>query len=1054
MWGSLLQRRPAAPAGRSTATLLFVLATVLLWAPATAGGAPRTSTVGWDQPMTGGTSRADGPSPNSSAYDWTTFQDGPLHNGYASNSPLTAATAGRLGVRWSTDLYAPSLDSPVVYYDPKLGDRIAYVGNEHGDLIAVDMADGHIVWSRWLGSAIAAAPVVDHGAVFVGTVTNSHIFKLDASTGALDCTLAAPNIIEGSPVSATPPGGERTVYFGTDGPVMAVNERDCALEWSFRDYAVHSGTWDPEAYALDAAGVPLVLFGSADPDSAVYAVNAVTGSEVWRFAAYNPSPHLYDVGAGVTVSPPGRNGFAGGVAYVGSKYGIMYALNLTTGAEIWSHNFTALGHAGTISTASLAGENLVFGDAHGLVDLNPLDGELVWDDTDPARAKQLSSPSIAGKNAPIVATADIAGGFDVVSLANGASLYHYETSGYITSSPAVSDGDIVIASTDGFLYDFAVGGGNPGAVAGGSGLPSASITEPSAGEVLSNNGRVEVQGGAGALGPLAQVVVAIQSAGSDGPWWSAAGQRWVPGPAGNEATPAAPKADSSPWSFSFPVPVTGGVYQATVYAVQSSGLSGVKTATVSFIVSPKRGRPRLATSRPFVAPGSDLTVTGTGFAPHTKLLVRLPNAVLGTARTSAVGDLGPLEVTIPPTEAVGPVALSVTGSAKQQSAVAVLTVANSWAQSGYDAEHTGYEPNDDILGNLITPGSHIYVKPAWHEWCGAAIASGPIVADGLAYVGTSDGTVVAVDVTTGHVRWLARLPSTGPVGGLAVDTSRGLVFATDGRSLDALSTAAGRSKWTDDLSGSLFAPALVGRDLYVSSTSGTVASLDNETGRANWSIQLEGTGAAAPPAVDPAAHLVVVSEAAGRLVALVSRTGELRWVDDVGAMPLGPPTIAAGRVYVGAKSDVIAVAEMNGRRLWTYATSGQVTGAPVLTASISKSAPRASLANERLGALPDILVGDSNGNVYELQGDSGAPTWKLSVGTSAVLSLAASRQVTFFTMADGETGAAYLWDQYVWGFAPIGKITTPPVIVDGTAYFGDGAGILYAFTAWGNPPIN
>src|SRR5262245_31960451 len=96
----------------------------------------------------------------SSAYDWPTFHHGPQRWGLAANSTLSVSNAASLGVRWATDLYGPALDSPVVAWDGKLGKRIAYIGTEQGNLFAVDVATGTIVWSAWLGGPIRATPVV------------------------------------------------------------------------------------------------------------------------------------------------------------------------------------------------------------------------------------------------------------------------------------------------------------------------------------------------------------------------------------------------------------------------------------------------------------------------------------------------------------------------------------------------------------------------------------------------------------------------------------------------------------------------------------------------------------------------------------------------------------------------------------------------------------------------------------------------------------------------------------------------------------------------------
>ena len=91
------------------------------------------------------------------------------------------------------------------------------------------------------------------------------------------------------------------------------------MEWEFTDYNQTAGSWDSASYAVNANGIPEVLFGTDNPDSSVYAVNALTGARLWWFQCYEPNDGDYDVAAGVTVSPPGGNGFADGVAYAINK---------------------------------------------------------------------------------------------------------------------------------------------------------------------------------------------------------------------------------------------------------------------------------------------------------------------------------------------------------------------------------------------------------------------------------------------------------------------------------------------------------------------------------------------------------------------------------------------------------------------------------------------------------------------------------------------------------------------------------------------------------------
>jgi outer membrane protein assembly factor BamB len=746
----------------------------------------------------------------SSAFDWAQFHQNPLLTGYASNSPLSTSNAAQLGVAWAADLYWPALDSPVVAYDASLGKTLAYIGT---DLVAVDVANGQIVWSDRLGSPIRATPLVSGGAVFAATFNSPRLYKLDASTGAIDCSVVAPQPIEGTPTAATPPGGVASVYFSTNdsqtasGPTLAVNASNCAIEWEFTGYAQRAGSWTAAAYALDATGEPLVVFGTSDPDTSVYGVDAVTGKEVWRFQASDPSPGAFDVGAGVDISPPGANGFADGVAYVPTKLGVMYALDLTTGAQIWSANFNTLMGAseGGRSTAALDGVNLVFGYNGGMIDLNALTGAKIWSYQDAAKAEVMSSPAIAGATGQeVVAAGDLAGGVDVVSLADGTQVFHYQTGGYITASPAVSDGNVLIASADGFLYDFAVGGGSD------TQLPATAITAPADSSTIANpNGNLTVTGTATDPTAVAGVDVAVQQSGPDGSWWDAATGAWSSGPVANPASLASPGASSTSWSFSYPVPSGGGTYEVTAYAVSSSGQSDIHGARSSFTVSHTTTGPHIQASPAFIPPGASAHVYGAGFSPSEQITISLLGTTLATTTASSSGNLSSTPAKIPSNAVFGRTSLVATGTSSGKSASAPITIANNWDQFGYNAWHTGYEPNDAVLMNLVHPGANIFVDLAWHYQTGAAVQTSPAVANGVAYVANTAGQLVAIDVHNGAPLWTWSLPSGNAIDGSpAVDPTKKLVFvaANDG-TVDAVSTSAGHLMWSTAMARSTSRPA-------------------------------------------------------------------------------------------------------------------------------------------------------------------------------------------------------------------------------------------------------
>ena len=454
-------------------------------------------------------------------------------------------------------------------------ETLAYVANENGDLEAVNTANGAIVWSDALGVPLHATPSVVGTHLWIGTAVSGRMIRVNSDTGAVQCRVSLGTGIDfASPVIAKPPGGVTTLYVGVQdngavqGPMMAISDATCKVEWKRNPYRVFSGSWSPDAYGVNAKGIPLVIFGSGDPDCAIYALNARTGATLWRVKSLVGG--LADFGTGAAISPPGRNGFAHGMAYVPGKDRILYAIDLTTGALKWHFNYgaaTGANFAGGRSTAALAGRSVVFGTPVGVAAVDAITGKKIWlsEDAGPSDTEVLSSPLVTGPAGhQVVVYGDLKGYIEVSSLATGQVLYKYKTGGYVISSPADSAGNLLIGSSDGFLYDLAPGGSN-------GTLPTTSITAPAAGSVIANPGAKPVTAAGtaqpGSAAPVTTVNVAVQMNGPAGQWWNAAKRTWQPGPAWNHATLSG-SGGTINWTLGVPVPAQGSVLTFSARAVR------------------------------------------------------------------------------------------------------------------------------------------------------------------------------------------------------------------------------------------------------------------------------------------------------------------------------------------------------------------------------------------------------------------------------------------------------------------------------------------------------
>jgi outer membrane protein assembly factor BamB len=981
---------------------------------------------------------------NTSSFDWPELHRDPSLSGWLSNTTLSSQNAGNLGVAWATDLYGPALDSPVVNFNPNLNETLAYIGTDYGDVEAVNVANGQIVWGTWLGSAIRSTPLVSNGSLYVATFTTPALYRLNASSGAVECSHILPQTVEGTPTVGTPPGGVRTLYLPTqgtsvNGPFFALNAANCSVEWKFTAFNTPgSGSWDGASFGLNASGAGVVLFGSDNPDSSVYALNALTGQLLWRFQAYNPNGGDYDVAAGVLISPPGANGFAQGVAYTTNKIGRCYALDLNNGTLIWETNFNGLASVSgpARSTPALDGVNLVFGYHAGLFDLNALTGATIWDYKDPSGTESVAAPAIAGPNASaIVVTGDVSGSIDVVSLANGAQLYQYQTGGYISSSPAIAGPNIIIASSDGFLYDLAVGGGN------GATLPTTSITAPGDAVTLPNpSGNQTVTGQASDPVGVAGVEVAVQSGGSTGPWWDAAHANWSSGPVDNPAILGAPGSSLTTWTFAFPVLTAGGAYAVTAYAISDAGQSDLQTTTNEFTELFSTAGANLQVSPSFGAPGQKVEVTGGGFLASERVAISLDGTTLASVKANHVGSITDPHVRLPNGAAFGRTSLLGTGLSSGRSATAGFDIANSWDQAGDGPGHAGYEANDSVLNYLIS-FNRVWVHVAWHFDPGTSFRSSPVVADGVAYVEDTTGHLYAVDIRNGGLIWTWTLASGASLNGApAVDPAAGLVFVTasDG-SLTAVSTGNGAAAWNVSVGGNLTGPTLADGRIYVASSTGTVESLLEATGVVVWSVDL-GSSVGGSPAVDPSADRMVVGLASGAVEALNLSSGTSLWNFTTGGPVTAAVAVVAQTVFFGSTDhSVYALSESSGVKIWSYRTGGPVADTP-------------AYSTHGTAGGGELLIGSNDGYFYEIQASNGSVNFKFDY-SSPVVGVAAAQGVVVIETASGKVSGdrTFVGDEQ-WEDSLHGALCTAPTIVDGAVYVAAENGNLYAFTSYGQPP--
>jgi outer membrane protein assembly factor BamB len=359
------------------------------------------------------------------------------------------------------------------FNSPGVADGVIYIAVPYGHVLAIDEKTGQQIWTKVKHPFVSSAPLIADGRMYM-TTSDSHILALDTKTGKDVWSCKTEGWIFAYPgVISSPAVVNGTVYIGSsDAKLYALEATNGRELWAYRTGGaitasptiwngnVYVSSMDGKVHAIDASSGKLVwatkicenlwvydlptisipmwsspnivdgklYVGSAD--GALYALNAETGSIIWR----------KQTGGSVTESPVVVNG----AVYFGSNDGFVYALNADTGREIW----TCLVGTTMFGSVTYNRGNLYVG-AHDnrLYMINALSGAILerfkttgWNFATPAVADNALYLGSAGAGLLLA--------FDAIT---GKELWTAHTMATFWACPAISGGNIYIGCNDGHM---------------------------------------------------------------------------------------------------------------------------------------------------------------------------------------------------------------------------------------------------------------------------------------------------------------------------------------------------------------------------------------------------------------------------------------------------------------------------------------------------------------------------------------------------------------------------------------------------------------------------
>ncbi|MBI3848530.1 MAG: PQQ-binding-like beta-propeller repeat protein [Planctomycetes bacterium] len=317
-------------------------------------------------------------------------------------------------------------------------------------------------------------------------------------------------------------------------------------------------------------------------------------------------------------------------------------------------------------------------------------------------------------------------------------------------------------------------------------------------------------------------------------------------------------------------------------------------------------------------------------------------------------------------------------------------------------------------------------KPAWRTETRGAIGAAAVVRNGVAFVGSRDAHVYAVDVRTSRVVWKRRLSLVGEVEAEMALCDDRVVAGSNDRSLYALRASDGEILWNFPLDAFVQgAPLAVGKHVFACSAAGTLYAIDADSGREIFHRSM-GVPLVCSPVV--AGDRIAIATADGRVFIVSAADGSLSKELPTGDACTAQPLFVNSLIVVATRNGLLqAVDASTGRTTWRFQADGAVTGSPLVLGST-------------------LLFGTESGALYEIGAADGRQFQTLRLGTAIRSTPLVDGAVAYVGADDGYLYAIGMRPLAVeWRARTGGPIRGGVTLVDGRLLVGSADRGLYAF---------
>lgn len=283
-------------------------------------------------------------------------------------------------------------------------------------------------------------------------------------------------------------------------------------------------------------------------------------------------------------------------------------------------------------------------------------------------------------------------------------------------------------------------------------------------------------------------------------------------------------------------------------------------------------------------------------------------------------------------------------------------------------------PSPVLPPTKLTPiKPEISVAEQWYEDIGEGVSDRyhflePVFYNGRIYTVDYQGLLSVINEDTGDVLWNVKLDL--PVSAGLSRINNMLFAATSDGEVIALDISDGKIIWKKNVSSEVFArPVQAGKYVIVRSVDGKIAALELDTGKIKWVYDrpvpaLTLRGSSAPVVYE---STIIAGLDNGKLVGISLDTGQESWSLNV--------TVPRGRTEIERMTDIDASPVIKGEHLYVVTYQGKIANIHITTGKLVWTR-KFSAYNGIVYDDSNIYLADSEGYVWALDQKSGATIWK------------------------------------------------------------------------------